>query len=153
MTVYRYKFSNEFMVELTNFATIHRHDPHFKESWEAWVKKNNVLVDIEFRRLVLLGYVGNMAVKMYKSVRYYYKNKPAVPVPPKKRKKYNRLSADILQRIDRDIALRIGKKPSVAFTEFLKIQESSNEKMFDGIPEKTLKKTYKNRFYKASLKE
>jgi len=54
MTVYRYKFSNEFMDELANFATIHRHDSHFKESWEAWIKKNNVLVDIEFRRLVLL---------------------------------------------------------------------------------------------------
>jgi len=90
---------------------------------------------------------------MYKSVRYYYKNKPAVALPPKKRKKYNRLSADILHRIDRDIALRKDKKPSVAFTEFLGIQESSDEKIFDGIPEKALKKTYKNRFYKASLKE
>ena len=150
MTVYRYKFSCSFSDELISFATIHRHDPYFKESWGDWVKEHSALVDLELRRLIQLEYSGDMAAKMYKSVRYYYKNKPLVPAKPKKRKKYVRLSSDILEYIDRDIALRAGKKPAIAFTEFLeKIQCEEVMKLLQGVSSSSLKKAYKNRFYKA----
>ena len=75
--IYRYKFSNNFLEELKAFATVHRYDdiPSFREHWETWLTKNKESVLREERILKEKGYDGDINDKMYKSVRYYYKNK------------------------------------------------------------------------------
>ena len=76
-------------------------------------------------RLVELGYAGDIADKMYKSARYYYKNKPPAQKSPKKRRKYVRLSGDILALMD-DHFGENREKPSISFQMFI---EKHKEKM------------------------
>ena len=41
-TIYRYKFTEDFMNELFNFSKIHQYDDRkdFKEAWELWLVDN-----------------------------------------------------------------------------------------------------------------
>ena len=57
----------------------------------------------EARNLENLGYRGDVKTKMYKSVRYYYKDKSDKKVDPKKRRVYISLDGDILDSIDSHI--------------------------------------------------
>ena len=76
--VYRYKFSKDFQSLLMTFADKHRFDDPdlFKESWDEWVIENNNEIEKESRLLVQMGCQKNIYDKMYRSVRYYFKNKP-----------------------------------------------------------------------------
>ena len=91
LPIYRYKFSNELMEPLTEFSSKHRFDEAslFKVYWERWESQpqNISIVDREERRLKMLGYEGDMHKKMYKTVRYYLKNKSLEKKEPKKRRK------------------------------------------------------------------
>jgi hypothetical protein len=69
--IYRYKFTNHFTDELYKFSKIHQYDHRkdFKEAWETWIDENSELIDSEIRRLVNLGYDGDILDKMFKSAR------------------------------------------------------------------------------------
>ena len=79
LPIYRFKFSDEFMEPLTEFSSKHRFDEAvlFKMYWDRWESQpqNASLVDREERRLKAIGYEGDIHEKMYKTVRYYLKNK------------------------------------------------------------------------------
>ena len=54
MEIYRYKFSNTYSNEVQQtFINVHRFDKPdvFKTAWNAWIGKNNELVEREKRRL------------------------------------------------------------------------------------------------------
>ena len=147
------------------FATLHKHDERktFKEEWEKWIQIPDIaaLIEIEIARLKKEGYFGNVLEKLFHSARYYYRKKPQVDVadPPKKRKKYESIGTDILEKMDEHIlklvkenivdVMRIEDKtllysnisPCNAFLLFLKTIEIEDEM----IPK--YKKTYKNRFF------
>ena len=125
--IYRYKFSSEFTNKLLAFIDIHRFDsvPIFKDEWHKWCAGNDELVQRENMRLVELGYTGDIADKMYKIARYYYKNKPTVTKSPKKRRKYVRLRGDILALMDEHVGGNC-EKPSVSCQLFM---EKVKEKM------------------------
>ena len=74
---YRYKFSKDFLVNLKEFSRIHKFDESqvFKDSWEEWCKTNKTIIEQESNKLKADGYQGDVLVKMYKSARYYFKNK------------------------------------------------------------------------------
>ena len=74
---YRYKFSSEFLVNLKDFARIHKFDEPsaFKDNWKIWCDENKEIIKEEADRLKTAGYEGDALVKMYKSARYYFKNK------------------------------------------------------------------------------
>ncbi len=76
-TIYRYKFTEDFMVDLNKFAKIHQYDDRkdFKEAWLTWVEDNKDIVDEEIHRLLYLGYEGDILDKMFKSARYYFRKK------------------------------------------------------------------------------
>ena len=76
-TIYRYKFTEDFMNELFNFSKIHQYDDRkdFKEAWELWLVDNEEIVIDEEIRLINLGYVGDVRDKMFKSARYYFRKK------------------------------------------------------------------------------
>lgn len=75
--IYRYKFSDDIILGLNAFAKIHRYDDRitFKEAWIEWTKINAGDIDIESRRLMGLGYTGDVLSKMFKSTRYYFRKK------------------------------------------------------------------------------
>jgi hypothetical protein len=76
---YRFIFSNEFTEELTRFAKVHQYDERkqFKEAWLTWINEEtiNPLINEEAKRLRNSGFDGDVLVKMFKSARYYFRNK------------------------------------------------------------------------------
>lgn len=161
-TIFRFKFSNDFIEQLAPFAKLHQYtDRHvYKEEWTRWVTNNNDLIYKESVRLKSIGYDGDMMDKMYKSGRYYFRNKTQKIV--QKRRKYISLEQDIITAMDEHISTNYNLstfKPSTSYeqfcldsTEILRdekerlLQELPNDITEDNILMK-FKKTYKNRYY------
>ncbi len=110
LCTYRFNLSKDLIDELTYFSQMHRFDDRktFKESWIKWKEndENRIMLNLETSRLEREGYDGNIEDKIFKSIRYYIKkkiekesNKPE----PKKRKQYESLSEDFLEKIDEHI--------------------------------------------------
>jgi hypothetical protein len=165
-TVYRFKFSEEFLTILVEFSTIHQHDKpkDFKEAFETFEAENANEIAKESRLLINAGYDGNIIEKMYKSARYYFKNKDRSGNKNKnKRRVYIKQDKNFINIIDRHIEITYELKPSDAFDSF----KTSNEKQFNNEcvrigefldKQKThekIKKTYKNRYFlkQSNLKQ
>lgn len=164
--IYRFKFVEPFVEELYNFSKIHQYEDRitFKESWTQWTNDNSTLVDGETRRLLLLGYDGNVMDKMYKSARYYFRNKKTEKKEPKKRRKYSSVNKDLLDAMDEHILENIKKddyQPKTGFVDFCKngknkgvlkatVHKLCEEEEGTKDPvtmEQKMKKTYKNRYF------
>ena len=161
-TIYRYKFSDEFVGELYKFSKIHQYDHRkdFKEAWQVWIDENDDIVSNEERILSSSGYDGDILDKMFKSARYYFRKKSTEQKEPAKRRKYCGLSKDVLDAMDKHIASNITNddyKPSAGFESFCMInsvllKNESTRLIINGfndsgeIHEKH-KKTYKNRYF------
>lgn len=161
ITIYRYKFTDEFMGELYKFSKIHQYDHRkdFKESWKTWVDENLVVVRQEVERLSQLGYKGDVIDKMFTSARYYFRKKGTEKKEPKQRCSYIGVQKELLEAMDIHINTSKNKefKPSDGFEEFCKenldlLREEikrlidCNIKNVDEIKKK-IKKTYKNRYF------
>ena len=165
LPVYRFKFTQETIKELNNFAKVHKYDSRedFKEAWEEWKDINDEIINNEVNRLKLIGYKGDIIDKMYKSVRYYYRKKPLTKEEPSKRKKYLAVGKNILKAMDNHINKRhktVDFTPANGYNEFCNeyldllrehILDMSNLGEMDAkqISDK-LKKTYKNRYFRIS---
>ena len=140
---YRYKFSKAFLENLKEFTRIHKFDDPkiFKEHFDEWKDENKEVIGREELYMKNMGYEGDVISKMYKSARYYFKNKSNEKVKPKKRRQY----------IGIDITLD-------AYTQFIEKEsnkiiltsEKARLKGFgldeDGVNKK-FKKTFKNRYF------
>ena len=77
--VLRFEFSSEIIEQVTAFANVHRYDDRktYKESWTAWLAHDEIatLLTAEIARLNDLGYKGDVADKLFKSGRYYFRGK------------------------------------------------------------------------------
>ena len=62
INIFRYKFNNDFINPLYQFSKIHQYDHRkdFKEAWKTWTEENETIVDEEMRRLLNLGYDGDV---------------------------------------------------------------------------------------------
>jgi hypothetical protein len=109
LQVFRYNFHDSFMDELTAFAKVHEHDSRldFKDAWKMWMTENKELVDAETDRLVQCGFAGDVADKMFKSVRYYFRKKSLVPSVQPVRKTYDTLHKPVLVAMDDHIRTQI----------------------------------------------
>ena len=162
VNIFRYKFTEEFTVELYKFSKIHQYDHRkdFKEAWTIWTDDNSDIIDREMRRLTLLGYEGDILDKMFKSARYYFRKKSTEKKEPQKRRVYIGIQKELLDLIDEHIKSNIGidgYKPSDGFdifcqenTEILKKEVENLIK--NGLTDSTeiknkIKKTYKNRYF------
>ena len=157
-TIYRYKFTEDFMVDLYKFAKIHQYDDRkdFKEAWLIWVEDNKDIVDEEIHRLLYLGYEGDILDKMFKSARYYFRKKGTSVVEAKKRRPYVSLQKEFLVLMDAHIA-KYNLKPSEGFDDFCNshVDNLKEEITYlfghDITDTKTIKdkfkKTYKNRYF------
>jgi hypothetical protein len=84
--IYRFNFDNGIVSILKNFSKIHQYDDieTYKESWKLWVDENKETINRETDRLVNSGYEGDVLDKLYKSGRYYFRNKKTTAEKPKK---------------------------------------------------------------------
>ncbi len=160
-TVYRHKFSELIIQEIVAFTNTHRYDDPetFKECWDEWVKDNQEIISREENRLKSNGYIGDVLLKMYKSARYYYKNKSLEKNEPKKRKKYISLDKNLIKIIDTFIKDEGFKsKPSQSYDNFInndkykeRLEIEKNRLLKERVDEeefyKKIKKTYKNRYF------
>ena len=157
--IYRYKFTDDFTNELSNFSKIHQYDERkvFKEAWNTWVEENTELVDTEVRRLTNLNYDGDVLEKMFKSARYYFRKKSAEKKEPQQRRAYIGVQKELLDAMDDYISNNIVDKPSDGFEDFCKsnqtvIHDEINNLIqndvtdVDEIHDK-IKKTFKNRYF------
>ena len=99
---YRFKFDTTFMNYLKEFSRLHKFDEPaaFKDNWNVWCDENKEIIKQEADRLKAAGYEGNALIKMYKSVRYYFKNKSNEKTKPKKRRQYVGLEPEFRDAID-----------------------------------------------------
>ena len=166
-TIFRFKFTEEFMEELHNFSKIHQYDHRkdFKDAWVKWTEENQDIIAKEVDRLVAMGYPNEDDIvddKMFKSARYYFRKKSAVKPEPKQRRQYIGVDHELLENMDIHIRTNIYNddyKPKTAFIMFCKEYDTilrqtieqmsiSDAKM---IQEK-IKKTYKNRYFMLTNK-
>jgi hypothetical protein len=162
LNIYRYKFTDDFIIELYNFSKVHQYDHRtdFKEAWNHWVEDNSEIVEEEVRRLVDLGYEGDVIDKMFKSARYYFRKKGTEKRAPQERRDYVTSDKDFLRTIDEHIRLNLDNekiKPSEGFEEYCKdnieaLREEIGRLYKNGIKnhkeiQNKIKKTYKNRYF------
>jgi len=162
MVIYRYKFTEDFMEELHNFAKIHQYDHRkdFKEAWKIWTEENADIVQEEVDRLDRLGYDGDILDKMFKSARYYFRKKSTEKKEPRQRRVYISVQRELLDVMDQHIeenALKPEYQPKTGYAEFCKEYEMLIKEVTDALLEKTvndldlieekIKKTYKNRYF------
>jgi hypothetical protein len=161
-TIYRYKFTEDFMVDLYKFAKIHQYDDRkdFKEAWLTWVEDNKNIVDEEMHRLLYLGYEGDILDKMFKSARYYFRKKSTEKKQPKQRRQYISVNRELLNAMDNHIEDNMyndNYQPKTGFITFCKDNEillkDAISKLYEqgeknsGLIEDKIKKTYKNRYF------
>ena len=158
---FRFNFSKEFNKELGYFAKLHKHEDRieFKENWQKWIEDNEPLINEEKKRLVNLGYEGDIENKMFTSVRYYFRQKPLRPEQREKERERERIvvSKELLQQIVQHIKnnnFNEDYTPQIAYEEFCnqytelintEIQELNIDD--DKFLQNKIKKTYKNKFY------
>jgi hypothetical protein len=165
--IYRFKFTEVFMEQLYNFSKIHQYDERkdFKEAWQTWTEENETIIDEEMRRLLNLGYDGDVLDKMFKSARYYFRKKSAEKKEPKQRRQYISVNRELLNAMDKHIEENIYNtdyQPKTGFIKFCndneKILKETISKIFEqGIKESQIiedkiKKTYKNRYFMLTNK-
>ena len=160
--IYRYKFTDDFIEELNKFSKIHQYDSRndFKEAWNIWKEDNENIIQEETRRLINLGYDGDVLVNMFKSARYYFRNKSTQKKQPVKRNTYINVNNELIKEIDNHIKIQNYNKnyqPKDAFMNFCQknevlLQETMKHIYKQGIHESPLieqkiKKIYKNRYF------
>ena len=161
--IFRYKFDSPIVNLINIFAATHKYDDssQFREEWDEFIKDNKASIDREKQRLINLGYTGDINNKMYKSARYYFKNKSTEKKKSKQRRKYVTLNKGFLADMDRHIstvAFPQEMKPAHAYNNFIS-DATYSEKLDDALQkmldndwkepaaESKLKKTYKNRYF------
>ena len=162
VNIYRYKFTDDFTTELFKFSKVHQYDHRkdFKDAWNIWLEDNNDMVHDEIRRLLNLGYDGNIHDKMFKSARYYFRKKGTEKKTPAERRQYIGVQKELLDAMDNHITAKINRndcKPSESFDDFCKnnisvLQEEICILVKNGITntaeiKEKIKKTYKNRYF------
>jgi hypothetical protein len=162
INIFRYKLSDDMMIEIHNFAKLHEYDHRkdFKEAWSKWLECNDDLIVKEVSRLTTLGCNKDIVDKMYKSARYYFRKKSTIKKDPVKRRVYTTLTKEFIQCIDDHIVHNISNfdfKPSTSFDIFCndnldmlktEIIQLTKQGLTDAknIKDK-IKKTYQNRYF------
>lgn len=175
--VFRFKLADEMIDALLQFSKMHQYDDRetYKEAWIFWKRDAAIskMFETEIERLQTLGYKGNSANiedKIFKSGRYYFRNKSFIKAPPTKRCKYMRMSKELISAIDNHITTSApNTPPALLFVNFCqKHVDVVNDEMTrlcnhlnlseregrEGSYEQSIiskiKKTYKNRIFKMN---
>ena len=166
--VYRFKFSPTFQELLARFSSGHRYDESsdFRQAFDAWHLCHKDALEQEGVRLNALGYKGDLAKKVYRSARYYFKEKSLEKKAPQKRKQYVSVPAKLLDAMDthiKGVALPDNLRPAYAYNNFIsqgshmillgQVETVLEDAGLDGAEtEAKVKKTYKNRYFLQQAK-
>jgi len=109
--IFRFNLSDEMVDALLDFSKMHQFDDRhaYADAWNEWKNaphSSKMLAD-EIERLQNLDYRGSaesIENKIFKSGRYYFRNKSFVKVPPKPRGKYISVSKELICAMDEHIA-------------------------------------------------
>jgi hypothetical protein len=164
--IFRYKLSDDIMLNITQFAKIHQLDDRhsYKEAWNHWLADNQDSVEREVSRLGQVGYTGDVIDKMFKAGRYYFRekndSKPAKVQVEKNKRDYIVMSHEMIQAMDAHLKSIINQtdfKPALAYDEFCKKHmELLRKEIVRLVADNTItgkkiadkfKKTYKNRYF------
>jgi hypothetical protein len=76
-TTYRFKFNRDLLNSIKEFSKMHSENngDEFLEAFQDWKITNNQVIKNEEQRIIDLGFKGNIEEKIYRSARYYFKNK------------------------------------------------------------------------------
>lgn len=162
--IYRFKLQPEIIELVNTFAKTHQYDNRqdYKEAWDKWYEEQEEFKREEFR-LKELGYDKDIKNKIYKSGRYYYRNKSNIEISPKKRSTYITLNQNILDKMDDHIKENLNASeytPAGGYEKFCEgnklillkeIKKLLNNHKISGEEiQLKIKKTYKNRYYLIS---
>ena len=84
--VLRFEFSNAIIESVMGFTTVHQYDDRktYKEAWTKWLAHDEIaaIFKADVERLTNLGYKGDVADKLFKSGRYYFRGATSAPRTP-----------------------------------------------------------------------
>lgn len=147
-SIYRYKLNKTIIDLIIEFSQKHKYinRKEYKEEWKQFLETNKITIEIEKRRLSELGYKGNLEDKMYKSGRYYFRDKKYEKSEPKKREQYKKMDPKILNKINEHVKVMLKQniKPSEGYNKF--IDESGLDKK-----DEKIKKSYKNQYFNMKV--
>jgi hypothetical protein len=178
--VFRFNLSETMVDALLQFTKTHQHDDRetYSEAWTEWKRGEgiSILFENETERLKLLGYGGSaesIEDKIFKSGRYYFRNKSFIKAPATKRSKYISTSKELISAMDEHIVRYYTNlqqhheeqqqhqslKPSELFIDFcttyIDVLKNEIERLVDEYDNHNnnsqiiskIKKTYKNRIF------
>jgi|TARA_A100001015_G_scaffold115495_1_gene128238 hypothetical protein len=164
--VYRYKLNSNIVALVEEFAKLHQYDnrKEYKEAWDEYLEEHKEEIKREENRLTSLGYEGDINDKMFKSGRYYYRNKPITKTKPKDRRKYISLSDTIVNSMSNYISTSgLELKPAEGYEKYsesnkLLIKEEIDRLKKEGVLSQEdillkIKKSYKNRYFNMREKD
>lgn len=164
--VYRYKLDPQIIELVQEFAKLHQYDDRkeYKEAWQEYIEQHKDQIQREKTRLIDLGYNGDLHDKMFKSGRYYYRNKPLTKSKPKDRRKYIALENNVVQSIYRYIYDEGSSlKPAEGYDKYIEINkelikiEINRLKDMGSLSEEDIilkiKKSYKNQYFNMREKD
>jgi len=110
-SIFRFNLSDEMVDALLDFSKMHQFDDRhaYADAWNEWKNAPHIskMLADEIDRLQNLDYRGSaesIENKIFKSGRYYFRNKSFVKVPPKPRGKYISVSKELICAMDEHIA-------------------------------------------------
>ena len=128
-----------------------------------YIEQHKDQIQREQNRLTNLGYDGDLHDKMFKSGRYYYRNKPVTKLKPKERRKYISLENNILQSVYRYIHDQgLSLKPAEGYKQYIEINKELIKAEINRLKENTdlskkyfvkNKKSYKNKHFNMREKD
>jgi hypothetical protein len=166
--VLRFEFSGPIIERLNDFVIVHNYDDRktYKEAWTAWLAHDEIaaLIRTEVARLSALGYTGDVVDKLFKSGRYYFRDKAKTEKDNNKDNKDNRnrkyvlLNRQLLDAMDDHIERGLRQNghvytPASGFADFCKTDNDAYHREVTRLSElmpavhEKLKKTYKNRYF------
>jgi hypothetical protein len=109
--IFRFNLSDEMVDALLDFSKMHQFDDRhaYADAWNEWKNAPHIskMLADEIERLQNLDYRGSaecIEKKIFKSGRYYFRNKSFIKVPPKTRGKYISVSKELICAMDEHIA-------------------------------------------------
>ena len=135
--IFRFNLSDEMVDALLDFSKMHQFDDRhaYANAWNEWKNAPHIskMLADEIERLQNLDYRGSaesIENKIFKSGRYYFRNKSFVKVHPKPRGKYISVSKELICAMDEHIMRGINNNgnndgqtpssPADLFSEFCK---------------------------------
>ena len=157
MAIHRFKCSDTLNKEIMDFSDNHKFDSkeNLIEQFDSWTKETNIfeLIEKEKEFLQVNSYDGDIHMKIFKSIKYYYIKKFIEPEEKEKEKKEKKrptyFPKDFLKKIYLDIEHNFETnrlfKPADSYMIFLE-----NNDLKDSV---SVKKCYKNIYYQIKNKK